>query len=175
MPIPEQCLIFPALAVIWCVLELPSMAIIQPVGWEWQTGLLKNCDPAMSFVSRILQVKTLPEGTGVSYGHTFRTQKQTRMAVIPVGYEDGYSRSLSNKGKVLIHGHRVPLRGRICMNMSIVDVSEVEGVKAGDEVVLLGQQGQESITADDIAAEMGSISYEVLCLLGNNNQREYIE
>jgi alanine racemase len=134
-----------------------------------------NLIPAMSFSSRILQVKTIPAGTGVSYGYTFQTQKPTRLAVLPVGYEDGYSRSLSNKGQVLVHGQLVPILGRICMNMCMVDVSGIESVKAGDAVVLLGQQGQKKITADDIAEEMGSISYEVLCLLGNNNKRQYIE
>jgi alanine racemase len=131
--------------------------------------------PAMSFSSRILQVKTLPAGTGISYGHTFRTERQTRLAVVPVGYEDGYSRSLSNVGQAVVHGHLVPIRGRICMNMCMVDVSDLDGAGVGDEVVLLGRQGLESITADDIAEKMNSISYEVLCLLGNNNQREYIE
>ncbi|MCP4338186.1 MAG: alanine racemase [Desulfobulbaceae bacterium] len=135
----------------------------------------ENLIPAMSFVSRILQVKTVPAGTGISYGHTWQTKKQTRFAVLPVGYEDGYSRGLSNRGQVLVHGHRVPVLGRICMNMCMVDVSDLTLVKAGDEVVLLGQQGQDNITADEIAEEMGSISYEVLCLLGNNNQRVYIE
>lgn len=135
----------------------------------------ENLIPAMSFSSRILQVKTLPAGTGVSYGHTFQTKHSTRIAVVPVGYEDGYSRSLSNRGKVLVRGQRVPVLGRICMNMCMIDVSSLEGVAAGDEVVLLGWQDLENITADDIAEEMGSISYEVLCLLGNNNQRKYIE
>jgi len=135
----------------------------------------ENLTPAMSFVSRVLQVKMLPAGTGVSYGHTFQTTQQTTIAVLPVGYEDGYSRLLSNRGRVQVHGHSVPILGRICMNMCMIDVSTIAGVTAGDEVVLLGRQGQERITADDIAEEMGSISYEVLCLLGNNNQREYIE
>jgi alanine racemase len=130
---------------------------------------------AMSFTSRILQVKTLPAGTGVSYGHTFHTHKQTRLAIVPVGYEDGYSRALSNRGHVLVHGYSAPVLGRICMNMCMVDVNDIKGVLPGDEVVLLGRQGPGNITADDIAEKMGSISYEVLCLLGNNNQREYIE
>ena len=134
-----------------------------------------NLIPAMSFSSRILQVKTVPAGTWISYGHTCQTEQQTRFAVLPVGYEDGYSRLLSNRGKVLVHGTLVPVIGRVCMNMCMVDVSSLTEVKAGDEVVLLGQQGQENITADDIAEEIGSISYEVLCLLGNNNQRQYIE
>jgi alanine racemase len=131
--------------------------------------------PAMSFSSKILQVKSLPAGTGVSYGHTFLTRKQTRIAVVPVGYEDGYCRILSNRGYVLVHGCPAPIVGRICMNMCMIDVNDIEGVQPGDEVVLLGRQGSENITADDIAEKMGSISYEVLCLLGNNNQREYTE
>jgi alanine racemase len=139
------------------------------------TQYAESLVPAMSFSSRILQVKTLAAGTGISYGHTFQTKRSTRLAVVPVGYEDGYSRSLSNRGQVLVHGQRVPVLGRVCMNMCMIDVSGLEDVTAGDEVVLLGRQGLENITADDIAEEMGSISYEVLCLLGNNNQRKYIE
>ena len=131
--------------------------------------------PAMSFVTKILQVKTLPAGTGVSYGHTFRAQQPIKIAVLPVGYEDGFSRLMSNRGEVLVHGLRVPVRGRVCMNMCMVEVTDVESVRAGDEVVLLGRQHEAVITADDLAETMGSISYEVLCLLGNNNNREYIE
>ncbi len=140
-----------------------------------ESGPDENLLPVMSFSSRILQVKTVPAGTGVSYGHTFTTEQPTRLAILPVGYEDGYSRLLSNRGQVLIGGQKVPVRGRVCMNMCMVDVSTLDTVQAGDEVVLLGRQGQKSITADDIAEEVGSISYEVLCLLGNNNQRQYIE
>lgn len=131
--------------------------------------------PAMSFTSKILQVKTVPAGTGVSYGYTFHTRQVTRLAVLPVGYEDGYSRLLSNRAVVLVDGLSVPVVGRVCMNMCMIDVTDAGEVAAGDEVVLLGRQGKKSITADDIAQHMGSISYEVLCLLGNNNQRHYIE
>jgi alanine racemase len=129
--------------------------------------------PAMSLVSRVLQVKQVPAGVGISYGHTFRTTRPTTLAVLPVGYEDGYSRALSNQAEVLVRGRRAPVRGRVCMNMSMVEVTEIEGVEAGDEVVLLGSQGDESVDADELAAKIGSISYEVLCLLGNNNKREY--
>ncbi len=129
--------------------------------------------PAMSFHSRVLQVKELPAGTGISYGHTFVTEKSTKIAIIPVGYEDGFSRSLSNSGEVLIHGELAPVCGRICMNMCMIDVSTIAGVQAGDEVVLMGTQGQKEISADDIAAKIGTISYEVLCMFGNNNSREY--
>lgn len=131
--------------------------------------------PAMSFVSRVLQVKTLPPGRGISYGHTFTTSDETTIAILPVGYEDGFSRQFSNRGYVLIHGRKAPVRGRVCMNMCMVDVTEIDGVRAGDEVVLLGRQGEKTITADDLADMIGTISYEVLCNLGNSNQREYRE
>jgi alanine racemase len=131
--------------------------------------------PAMSFVSRVVQVKTLPAGVGVSYGHTYRAEEPITLAVLPVGYEDGFSRLFSNRGQVLIHGRRVPVRGRICMNMCMVDVTGMDDVRAGNEAVLLGRQGSEVISAEELAEGMASISYEVLCLLGNNNQREYTE
>ena len=131
--------------------------------------------PAMSFTTSVLQVKTVPAGTGVSYGHTHVTDKKTTVAVLPVGYEDGLSRSLSNKGEVLIHGKRATIIGRVCMNLAMIDVTGIVGVQAGDEVVLLGSQNKETISGDAIAKSMGSISYEVLCLFGNNNQRTYVE
>ncbi len=133
----------------------------------------EKLQPAMTFLSRVLQVKTVPSGTGVSYGHTYRTTRETRLAVLPVGYEDGLSRSLSNRGEVLIHGQRAAIRGRVCMNLCMVDVTEIDDVQAGDEVVLLGTQGGENISADEIAAKIDTISYEVLCLFGNTNERTY--
>jgi alanine racemase len=131
--------------------------------------------PAMSYTSQVIQVKTVPAGTGVSYGHTYITPYTTRLAVIPVGYEDGYLRSLSNRAEVLVHGSRAPIRGRICMNMCMADITNIAGVESGDEVVLMGRQGQEWITADEIASWAGTISYEVLCLIGNNNERTYMD
>ncbi len=133
----------------------------------------KLLKPVMSFYSRVLQVKELPPGRGVSYGHTFVTETATRLAVLPVGYEDGLLRHLSNRGSVLIHGQPAPIRGRICMNLCMVDVSEIPDVKAGDKVVIMGEQGGESISADDIGRWGETISYEVLCLFGNNNVRKY--
>lgn len=141
-------------------------------GIEVEDGRLQ---PAMSFTTRVLQVKTVAAGVGVSYGHTFKTEHETKLAVLPVGYEDGLSRSLSNKGEVLIHGQRAIIRGRICMNLCMVDVTAIEGVQTGDEVVVLGTQIEDTINGDEIAGQMNSISYEVLCLFGNNNQRQYIE
>jgi alanine racemase len=131
--------------------------------------------PAMTFATRIAMVKEVPPGTGISYGRTYITTRQTRLAVLPVGYEDGYPRALSSVAEVLIHGHRAPILGRVCMNLCMADITEIEGVRAGDEAVLLGEQGGEVITADDIAAWAGTISYEILCMLGNNNERVHVE
>ncbi|MBU0946748.1 MAG: alanine racemase [Proteobacteria bacterium] len=140
-----------------------------PGGREREQG--EKLQPAMSFITRVLQVKTVPAGTGISYGYTYTTDRETRLAVLAVGYEDGLSRSLSNRGEVLIRGKRARIRGRICMNLCIVDISDIEGVQAGDEVVILGHQGNDCISGDEIAGWMNSISYEVLCLFGNNNER----
>lgn len=129
--------------------------------------------PVMSFVSRVVQVKTIPAGQGISYGHTYIATRPTKLAVLPVGYEDGFSRKLSNCGEVLVRGRRAPVRGRVCMNLCMVDITDIDGVSVGDEAVLLGRQGEEIITADEIAGRIGTISYEVLCMIGNNNYREY--
>ncbi len=134
----------------------------------------KQLMPVMTFTTQVLQVKDVPEGTGISYGHTYVTSRATTLAVLPVGYEDGYPRCLSNCGEVLIQGCRAPILGRVCMNLCMVDITEIDGVKAGDEVVLLGVQKNEEITADDLADWSGTISYEILCMIGNNNQRSYI-
>lgn len=129
---------------------------------------------AMSFKSTIIQVRIVPPGTPISYGGTYKTQGAATIATIPVGYDDGFSRSLSNKGEVLIHGTRVPVVGRVCMNLTMVDVSGLQGVRVGDEVVLMGVQGSEEITAEAIAAQAGTISYEIYCSLGKSNHRTYV-
>lgn len=131
--------------------------------------------PAMSFRTQVLQVKHLSANQGISYGHTYKTEKESIIAVLPVGYEDGFSRGLSNRGVVLVRGQKVPIRGRVCMNMTMVDVTEIEGVTAGEEVVLMGTQNSCRIDADTIAGLVNSISYEILCMIGNNNSREYIK
>ena len=131
--------------------------------------------PAMSFTTQVIQVKSVPAGTGISYGHSFITGRETRIAVLPVGYADGYLRALSNKAQVLIKGQRARIVGRICMNLCMADVTDIPGVEPGESVVLLGSQRSETITADEIAGWMGTISYEVLCLFGNSNERHYTE
>jgi len=129
--------------------------------------------PVMSFKTRVIQIKEMGPGCGISYGHTFVTSRKSRIAVLPVGYADGYLRILSNRAQVLIGGRRAPVCGRVCMNATLVDVTDLPPVHSGDEVVLLGQQGDERITADEVAQWMETISYEVLCLFGSFNERVF--
>ena len=119
--------------------------------------------PAMKIVSHVIHVKEVPAGSGVSYGHTFFTDKTTRIATVCIGYADGYSRSLSNKGKVLINGEYAPVIGRVCMDQLMVDVSHLDNVNVGDEVVILGKDGDREITAEEMAELTGTINYEVVC------------
>jgi alanine racemase len=130
--------------------------------------------PVMSFKSEVTQVRTVPAGTSVSYGCTYTTQEERTIATVPVGYDDGYNRLLSNNGEMLIHGQRVPIVGRVCMNLTMVDVTGIAGVAVGDEVVLLGTQGSKQITAEEIATRIQTISYEVYCTLGKSNRRTYV-
>ena len=130
--------------------------------------------PVMSFKTRVIQVKEVETGCGISYGHTFVTSRPSRFAVLPVGYANGYLRSLSNKAQVLINGRRAPVCGRVCMNACLVDITDLPPVQTGDEVVVMGRQGSENITADQIADWMDTISYEVLCLFGSSNERIFL-
>ena len=131
-------------------------------------------EPVMRFTSRVIQVKEVPPETGLGYGHSFVTKRPTRIAIIPAGYEDGYLRCLSNKGQALIQATRVPVVGRVSMNLTMFDVTDIDPVSPGDEVVLLGRQGKSEISADEVATWMGTINYEVLCLFGNLNSRVYV-
>jgi alanine racemase len=128
---------------------------------------------AMSVKSRVLLVKTIHSGQGVSYGHTFQAKKDMPAAVIAVGYSDGYLRAVSNRAHVLINGVACPVRGRVTMDQTVVDISRAGRVRVGDEVVVLGRQGQREITADDLARWAGTINYEIVCNLGNRLPRIY--
>lgn len=138
-------------------------------GREVESGDLLQ--PAMKFSSRVLQVKDVRKGHGIGYGHTYTAERDMQLAVLPVGYSNGYFRSMSNRAEVLIRGQRAPVCGRICMNLCMVDITSISEVQPGDEVVLLGSQGAGAISGDDIGNWSGTISYEVLCSIGNNNQR----
>jgi alanine racemase len=113
--------------------------------------------PCFELKTAVGAVRELPQGTGISYGLTYTTQEAERVAILPVGYADGYNRNLSNKGEVLIRGERCPIRGRVCMDQCIVGVSHLKEVTAGDEVVLLGRQGNDAITLEEMAERMSSI------------------
>ena len=119
--------------------------------------------PAMKIVSHVIHVKEVPAGSGVSYGHTYFTDKTTRIATVCIGYADGYSRTLSNKGRVLINGEFAPVIGRVCMDQLMVDVSHLQNVSVGDEVVILGKDGHNEITAEELARLTDTINYEVVC------------
>jgi len=135
--------------------------------------LLINLQPALSWKTKIIQIKSLSVGTSVGYDCTFITRSKTKLAVLPVGYADGYDRRLSNCGSVLVQGISCPIRGRVCMNLIMVDVSQVTKVKTGDEVVLIGKQNNRVISADDIAEKIGTINYEVVTRINSNIPRIY--
>ncbi len=117
--------------------------------------------PAMTLKSRVARVRTLPPGSSISYGCTYTTTRPTPVALVPVGYGDGYHRILSNKGQVLIHGQRAPIVGRVCMDQFVVDVSDIPEVRQDDEVVVFGRQGEAEITAEEVARWAQTINYEV--------------
>jgi alanine racemase len=118
--------------------------------------------PALSFKTQVAQVKLIPEGECISYGCTYITERPTIIAVLPVGYADGFRRAPTNWGSVLIHGREAPLLGRVCMDQSIVNVSHIPETRVGDEVVLIGRQGDVVLTAEEVAQRLGTINYEVV-------------
>lgn len=130
--------------------------------------------PVMRFVTQVAQLKELPPGEGVSYGHRFVTSRPSRIAAIPVGYADGYNRLLTNCGDVLIHGRRVPVAGTVCMDWTLVDVTDLPDVQVGDQVTLLGSDGDEIITAEEWADKVGSITYEVFCNISKRVPRVFV-
>lgn len=118
--------------------------------------------PVLSWKTKIVQIKEVPEGAFIGYGCTYKTTRPTRLAVLPVGYYDGYDRHLSNSSYVLVKGKRAPLRGRVAMNFITVDITDIPGVKLEDEVVLIGRQGKEKLTAEYLASLCGTINYEIV-------------
>ncbi len=131
--------------------------------------------PVMTFKTRLLQVKRAAAGIGVSYGHTFVTSRPSVIGVLPVGYADGYRRGLQHGGEVLIRGYRAPVVGAVCMDLTMVDLTDVPAAAAGDPVVLWGSSGDDSISANDVARLVSTISYELLCTVGRRVPRVYRE
>ena len=132
--------------------------------------------PAMTLKANVILSKDVEKDTCISYGRTFKTVRESKIATIPVGYADGYTRLLSNKGQVLVNEEKVPVVGRICMDQCMIDVTDVKRpVAAGDEAVLFGRQGREEISVGEVAASIGTISYEVLCIIGKRIPRVYLQ
>ena len=121
--------------------------------------------PILSWKTRVTQIKQVPADSFVGYGCTYRTTARTRLAVLPIGYADGYDRQLSNLAYVLINGRRAPVRGRVCMNLTMVDITDIKNVRSGDEVTLIGRDGDEVLTVEQIASWAGTINYEILARL----------
>jgi alanine racemase len=134
---------------------------------------VRGLKPVLSLKSNILLLKTVPMGTPISYGRTFITKRRSTIATIPLGYADGYSRKLSNKGEVLIKGKRAPVVGRVCMDTIMVDVTDIPDVNYKNKAVIIGSQGKEKITAEEIADKTGTIPYEVLTSIGQRVKRVY--
>ncbi len=129
--------------------------------------------PAMAFKTRVLAVREAVAGDRIGYGGTWTAPRRSRLAVLPVGYAAGYSRLQSNRGVVLVRGRPAPVRGRVSMNLTLVDVTRIGGVRPGDEAVLVGAQGRARVRAEDVARRQATIPYEVLCVAGGLNPREF--
>jgi alanine racemase len=125
------------------------------------TGI--SLKPAMALKTRIIHLKAVPAGTAISYGMTYRTSEPTVIATVPAGYADGYRRLFSSRGSMLVRGRRVPVVGRVCMDLTMLDVGAVPDARIEDEVVVFGRQGGEFISADDLARDLGTINYEIVC------------
>ncbi|HKY03539.1 MAG TPA: alanine racemase [Blastocatellia bacterium] len=151
--------------VIYGVWRDATNPAVEPLDWR----------PALALRTRVGLLKNVPEGTPLGYGRTFVTSRPSLIATIPIGYEDGLSRALSNRGRVIVGGRFAPIVGRISMDLTIVDVTDVEGVETGDLVTIIGNQDGLEITAEDVAAELGTISYEVTCRVSDRVPRVYLE
>lgn len=130
--------------------------------------------PVMSWKTRVAMAKRVNPGTSVSYGRTYVAPRETTIATLPLGYADGFRRLLSNRGRVLVRGRRVPVVGRVCMDQTMIDLGD-QPVEVGEEVVIIGRQGDEEITAEEMAAELQTINYEITCLVGRRVPRVYIQ
>jgi alanine racemase len=131
--------------------------------------------PVLTLKTRIELIKTVGAGVPLGYGGTFVTSRESRIATLPIGYQDGLSRGLSNRGEVLIRGQRAKVAGRISMDLTLIDVTDVPDLRVGDEVVLIGSDGNQTITAEELAGLIGAISYEVTCGISERVPRVYLD
>jgi alanine racemase len=131
--------------------------------------------PAMTIKARILDIRNVPAGTPISYGRTFVTKRPSTIGVLAIGYADGYNRLFSNNAHVLVKGNKVPVVGRVCMDLTMIDLTDVVGVEKDDEALIIGKQGDHVISADELAGRAHTISYEILTSLGRRSRRVYVE
>jgi len=131
--------------------------------------------PALSIISRVVFLKIVEAGEAISYGGIYTTKTKSKIATIPFGYADGFSRALSNKGRVVINGHYAPVIGRVCMDMIMVDVTHIDGIKENDQVYLIGGDDKALVSVEEVADIMGTINYEVVCLIGKRVPRVYVK
>ena len=132
-------------------------------------------EPVLTFKSRVVYLKDVPSGTPLGYGAAFHTRRRSRIATVPVGYADGLSRALSNRGRAIVRDQYARIAGNISMDLTLLDVTDIKDVAVGDEIILLGKSAHRSITALDIAREIGTVPYEVLCLIGKRVPRLYVD
>jgi alanine racemase len=130
--------------------------------------------PAMRLITQIVQIKNVTKGFPVSYGRRYVTKRKSIIAAIPIGYGDGYPYHLFGKGEVLVRGQRAKVIGTICMDITMIDVTNVRGARVGDEVVIIGKQGDDEISAEELAEKAGTIPYEILCSISSRVPRIYI-
>ena len=142
---------------------------------EVEFNNIKVPQPVMSMKTRVVQVKTLPAGECISYGCTFTTEKETKVATLCAGYADGVTRVLSNNGEVLIRGKRAKIIGRVCMDQFMVDVTDIPDVEAGDTATIFGTDGEETISVDEIAKKANTINYEIICNINSRVTRVYMK
>ncbi len=153
--------VVPWLDMIRCGLSLYGVGC-PAAAWKQRFGS-RGLRPVLAWKTRVVLVRDVPSGTPISYGQTFRARRKMKLAVLAAGYADGISRKLSNRGAVLIRGHRCPIVGRVTMDMIVVDAGRATGVRPGDEAVLIGRSGRERLTAEEVAAWAETIPYDTLC------------
>ncbi len=156
----------------------PGIALYGTLGLSGESShpnTLPELRQVMQWKTKILQISKLPKGTPLSYNRQFITDRDSLIATLPVGYGDGLNRSLSNNMDVLVQGQRAPQVGTICMDLCLIDVTDIEGVQCEDEVILFGQQGNATITVDEMAERCDTISYEILCNVGKRVPRIYLD
>jgi alanine racemase len=150
----------------------PGLAIY---GWRPSADVSRSVDlkPALTFRTRVIFLKELPQGKTISYGRTFTTSRVTKVATVPVGYADGYDRGLSNRGEVAVNGHRAPVIGRVCMDQTLIDVTDIPGVAVGDDVVLLGG-GYDYLSVERVAEMLGTVPHDIITSIGKRVPRVYV-